>query len=425
MKKIVAVFYFLIIACSLYSQTGSIQVTSVLQRTDGSGFVDIYFSLGGPMSIYNVTVEVSFNGGDIYETIPANYLSGHVNGIIPGNNKHMVWDGLGSFPNAFSTQTKLKITANPSGIAPVAAFTGSPTSGTAPLQVSFTDQSTNTPTSWLWEFGDGNSSSLQNPQYTYHYAGNYAVQLTVSNSNGSNTETKNEYISVTSSNGIGQPCPGAPTVTDIDGNTYNTILIGNQCWMKENLKSTHDAVGNSISRHCYDNNTDYCNFYGGIYTWYTLMNGSNSSNSNPSGVQGICPTGWHVPSDVEWTQLVDFLATQGYPNELYDGPAGKALRSCRHINSSLGDSCNTTEHPRWDTYSDFGFDEFGFSGLPTGVRANNGTYNNFGFFGYWWSSSEHTNPVSAIIRHLSSGHNVIGNGILLKGNGAGVRCIRD
>ncbi|MDV7400220.1 FISUMP domain-containing protein, partial [Arthrospira platensis SPKY1] len=125
--------------------------------------------------------------------------------------------------------------------------------------------------------------------------------------------------------------------------------------------------GNNISRHCYDNNTDFCNFYGGLYTWYTLMNGSSSSNSNPSGVQGICPTGWHVPSDAEWTQLVDFLESQGYPN-VNDGSAGKALRSCRHINSPLGDNCNTTEHPRWDTYSNFGFDEFGFSGLPTGHR---------------------------------------------------------
>jgi hypothetical protein len=103
------------------------------------------------------------------------------------------------------------------------------------------------------------------------------------------------------------PCPGTPTVTDYDGNTYNTVQIGNQCWMKENLNTTRDAGGNNISRYCYSNTNANCENYGGLYTWATLMNGAASSNGNPSGVQGICPTGWHVPSDAEWTELTDYL----------------------------------------------------------------------------------------------------------------------
>jgi serine protease len=81
---------------------------------------------------------------------------------------------------------------------PVAAFSGTPTSGTAPLTVTFTDASTNTPTSWAWTFGDGGTSTSQNPSYTYTAAGTYTVTLTATNAYGSDSETKTGYITVTS-----------------------------------------------------------------------------------------------------------------------------------------------------------------------------------------------------------------------------------
>ncbi len=97
------------------------------------------------------------------------------------------------------TQTKvdyITVTEPPCN-APVAAFTGSPTSGTAPLSVSFTDQSTNNPTSWSWDFGDGGTSTAQNPSHTYNNAGTYTVTLTATNDCGSDGETKVDYITVT------------------------------------------------------------------------------------------------------------------------------------------------------------------------------------------------------------------------------------
>jgi PKD repeat protein len=88
------------------------------------------------------------------------------------------------------------------GTAPVASFSGTPTSGTAPLDVSFSDSSSNAPTSWSWDFGDGGSSSAQNPMHTYTAAGTYDVSLTVSNAYGSDTLTRPGYVTVTASGGF-------------------------------------------------------------------------------------------------------------------------------------------------------------------------------------------------------------------------------
>ena len=118
-----------------------------------------------------------------------------------------------------------------------------------------------------------------------------------------------------------------PTLVDYDGNFYQTVQIGNQVWMTENLKVTHYADGTTIPLvtdntawgNLDDNNTDkaYCYYnndangegdiYGTLYTWAAAMNGASSSSANPSGVQGVCPTGWHLPSNAEWTELTDYL----------------------------------------------------------------------------------------------------------------------
>lgn len=88
--------------------------------------------------------------------------------------------------------------------APAAAFSGTPLSGTAPLEVTFTDASTNSPTSWAWTFGDAGTSTVQNPVHTYADSGTFTVSLTATNTTGSDVETKASYITVT---GITPPAP--------------------------------------------------------------------------------------------------------------------------------------------------------------------------------------------------------------------------
>ncbi len=103
--------------------------------------------------------------------------------------------------NAYGNNTNTKNNYITVGNAPVANFSGTPTTGGAPLAVTFTDSSTNSPTAWSWTFGDSNSSTAQNPSHTYSAAGNYTVALTATNAYGNNTNTKNNYITVTGGGG--------------------------------------------------------------------------------------------------------------------------------------------------------------------------------------------------------------------------------
>lgn len=107
-------------------------------------------------------------------------------------------------------------------------------------------------------------------------------------------------------------------VTDVDGNIYNAVKIGEQVWMKENLKTSRYADGTEIPLGTEQHSGEACRYYpggespnmdiyGALYNWPAVMREAGSSSSNPSGVQGICPDGWHVPSSAEWIQLVDFL----------------------------------------------------------------------------------------------------------------------
>ena len=143
-----------------------------------------------------------------------------------------------------------------------------------------------------------------------------------------------------------------------DISNYKTISIGEQRWMAENLD--YNVEGSK----CYGNSADSCAKYGRLYTWTTAMGGASSSSANPSGVQGVCPVGWHLPSDGEWTTLTNYVGSG----------AGTKLKS----QSGWVDGNGT--------------DEYGFSALPGGTDAQgSGCYGaewcDAGFRGSWWSAT--------------------------------------
>ncbi len=142
------------------------------------------------------------------------------------------WDQYYGYGEVNADAALQSIGGGGGGSAPVANFSGSPTSGTAPLAVSFTDLSSNSPTSWSWTFGDGGTSTAHNPSHTYTSAGTYTVSLTATNAYGSNTNTKTNYISVSSGSANSMHvssiavsrttsrnrCRGYGTITIVDGN---------------------------------------------------------------------------------------------------------------------------------------------------------------------------------------------------------------
>jgi len=217
-------------------------------------------------------------------------------------------------------------------------------------------------------------------------------------------------------------CPGIPTVTDIDGNTYNTVFIGLRCWMAENLKTTMYRNGTAIPNVqpdndwkdlttgayvWYNNDLSWKDFYGALYNWHAVV--------DPNG---LCPTGWHVPDDDEWTAFTDFIGG-------IDSPHGNELKSCKQVNSPLGGECNTTSHPRWDQHNiNYGTDDYSFSGIPGGYRYSEGSFDFQGMYSFWWTSSEYS-PGNGRARHLSNDSGSVGVGNGHKENGFSVRCIKD
>ena len=290
------------------------------------------------------------------------------------------------------------------GSVPKADFTADQTTITVGESVQFTDESTNDPTSWSWKFGDGNTSNQQNLSHTYSSADTYTVELTVSNDKGSDTETKTNYITVIE-------CP--TTFTDNrNGQTYNAVLVGNQCWMAENLNYAQHDNGNSW---CYENDESNCDTYGRLYDWVAVMQGENSSNSNPSGVQGVCPDGWHVPSDEEWKELeMELGMSQSEADDVNERGWNEGSKLAG--NDSLWADGNLKEN------SEFG--SSGFIALPGGRPYEDGTFGYLGSYGYWWSSTEYSST-GGWSRSLGYEGSDVFRDDFDKEYGLSVRCIRD
>ena len=216
------------------------------------------------------------------------------------------------------------------------------------------------------------------------------------------------------------------TITDVDGNVYNTVLIGNQVWMRENLRTTKYATGTTIPlgtttsyddayRYYPNNNSANVSTYGYLYNWPAVMKGSASSSANPSGVQGICPDGWHVPSDAEWTELTNYVSSQSqYVCGGDEDNIAKALASETGWISST-DNCDVGYNPIANNAT-------GFSARPAGNYLGN--YYGFGDYAYFWSATQN-NSNYAYSRYLYYNYASVGRDNRNKGNGYSVRCIRN
>ena len=196
------------------------------------------------------------------------------------------------------------------------------------------------------------------------------------------------------------------TLTDADGNTYNTVWIGTQLWMAENLKVTKTVNGNTIplvtdktewanlgdnnidSAYCYySNSTDSLAKYGALYTY--------------AAAKDACPSGWHLPTDAEWTELENYISND------HSGTEGTALKATSGWNSSGN-----------------GTDNYGFSALPGGFCSISGTFYSVGDYGFWWSATEYSISYASF-RRLGYDSSDVTHYYDDKSYGFSVRCVRD
>lgn len=222
-------------------------------------------------------------------------------------------------------------------------------------------------------------------------------------------------------------CGGSYMITDIDGNQYGTIPIGEQCWMAENLRTTKFANGISIplgdgslpstaSRYHPNNNSSNVSTYGYLYNWTAAMNGASSSSTNPSNVQGVCPTGWHLPSDAEWVQLEDYLSSR---SEYQCGDT--ATNIAKSLASTTGWSGSTTTCAVGNNPTNN--NTTGFGALPAG-HYGGGSYYTFGEQADFWSATEYDTG-SVYGRCLYYNNASVNGCVLWKRTPVSVRCVRD
>ena len=185
-----------------------------------------------------------------------------------------------------------------------------------------------------------------------------------------------------------------------DGQVYRTVQIGTQTWMAQNLNYAGSAGDLGA---CYGNNPENCAKYGRLYSWPVAMSGSASSAASPSGVRGVCPSGWHIPSDAEWTTL----QTAANPSRPWEGASFK---------STGGWAVNN------------GTDAIGFRVLPAGSgdSGNRNDFYNVGYFAWFWSATEdEIGKFSAAFRHYDNSSSMTGGSGLAKVNEISLRCLRD
>lgn len=208
---------------------------------------------------------------------------------------------------------------------------------------------------------------------------------------------------------------GTDFIDSRDGSTYSTVLVGNQCWLAENLNvgvmidDSIDQVNNSsLERWCYNDNLDSCKKYGGLYQWNEMM-----QYGLVTGNQGICPQGWHIPSDDEWCALENYLET----DTIYCDLTG-------WFEVNAGGYMKETKTGYWLTPNIGATNSSGFSALPGGFSLN-GESSEINVTGIFWTSSVSTPNVDAYSHSLTSDNAGIFHSAQLVNKGCSVRCIKN
>jgi len=210
---------------------------------------------------------------------------------------------------------------------------------------------------------------------------------------------------------------GYPITDSRDGKTYTTVQIGIQCWMAQNLNIgtridgyANPANNGTVEKYCYNNTEANCDVYGGLYEWNEMM-----QYTTTAGAKGICHTGWHLPTNAEWSTLATYVSSQ---------TAYRCNSSSAYIAKSLAATTNWTTSTGTCAIGDnlSANNATGFTAIPGGYR--NYAFYNLSNYGYWWSSTENSTSIA-------SGNYLVYNNATMywistsKSYGFSVRCLKD
>jgi uncharacterized protein (TIGR02145 family) len=393
-------------------------------------------TLNGTANANDLTTTITFEYGtttDYGSTITATQspVSGHTNtsvtAALTGLNLGTLYHFRVKTVNLLGTVYGLDVTFSTLGAAPTATTQAATNITNTSAILNGTVNANNLSTTVTFEYGTttaygGTITATQSPvagntntnvtssitglqgSSTYHY------RVKAVNSLG--TTTGNDMTLVTTLTGV------TGTVTDIDGNTYQTIGIGYQIWMAENLKTTKYNDGTAIPNIAIDATwaaattgvySDYGNTpansttYGRLYNWYAVDNNTATKVASNGG-KNVCPTGWHVPTDDEWTTLTTYLG-------------GEVV---------AGGKLKETGLTHWITLNSGATNETGFTALPGGDRLLNGKYEYIGLSGVWWTSTENS-AVNAWAwdRNMLFSDTNVHRSATYKQDGFSVRCLKD
>jgi uncharacterized protein (TIGR02145 family) len=401
-KKLIPLALFAIISMGLYSQISTLELTFTAENNG------LYLQLDS-IKVMNRT-----QGGDTVLYWPDTVLSIYYVGISEFNKTEDLFRVIRNYPNPVADQTTISLFVpekdNVSVIVTdilgrvllqservlekgVHSFRFTPGGGNLYL---FTAQ---------WR---GNSSSIKILQAVLNSRGKSSLEYTGSEASFPRLKTSediqdfvfspgDELLSIGYAGGLQSgilsaplesrtftfqfatniPCPKTPTV-EYEGQVYNTIQVFSQCWLRENMNvgtmiagTIEQSDNRIIEKYCYNDEPDSCAKYGGLYYWQEMM-----QYTTQKGPQGICPAGWHIPTDEDWKLLEGAVDSQyGIGDQIWDSLGNRGYNAGTNLKTSEG----------WYTGVD-GADLFGFSALPGGYRIDIGSFS-AGYSGYWWTSS--------------------------------------
>ncbi|MBU0766074.1 MAG: hypothetical protein KJ607_14720, partial [Bacteroidetes bacterium] len=389
----------------------------------GGGFWDGVINVSQVLTVYTLPTATATSNSPVCTGSALNLTGG------PGAMSAYTWSG----PNAYSDIIQSPCVSGSATPLMAGTYTITVTDGNGCTDTETTDVTVNNLTDTTSHTNvscnGGNNGSIDltvydgTPGYIYFWSTGATTQdltgltadsytVTVTDSDGC---TKTDSVTIT------EPAYMA-TYTDTiakilwdsrNCRTYTIEKIGDQWWMTENIDfgvMISSTTGGQLQtdngileKYCYNNAPANCELYGGLYEWNEMMQYNPSDAADTGTIQGICPTGWHIPTDAEWAALTNYLGGE----------------------SVAGGKLKETGTTHWSIPNTGATNESGFTGLPGGYRNySNGSFSNSGNYGYWWSATEY-NSTYAWERYLYYSLATVSRDSINKTTGFSVRCLKD